>query len=141
MTVLRRVGVVVAMAAVAVAAGCTPEEVALFRSLTPEQQAAVIANIQHTQRTDCRAAIRAVWPEHLWGWADKIVSRESGFRHDLKNRSSSASGCFQLLQGTHGWRYGAVGCPPDPFHALCNSKAAWMLYSEQGARPWAATDW
>lgn len=87
--------------------------------------------------TDCVAAMQAVWPAHMHGWAMGIMRRESGLYHAADNPSSSASGCWQLLSGLHADKYAAVGCHvSQAYDALCNNKAAYRLYQLAGTSPW-----
>jgi hypothetical protein len=124
-------------------AACTPEQVAIYNAATPEQQQVIVAEVQRQQAqaqatsTDCYAAMRAVWPSSMWSWAEGIIHRESRGYHAADNPSSSASGCFQLLQSLHAHRYTAVGCSPAQWsNALCNVKAAYHLYQSAGTSPW-----
>ena len=134
---MRRVAVI---ALLAFAAACTPEQIAVFQQLTPDQQTAVIDGLRPP--ADCHSAIRRTWPPHLHGWADKIVRRESGNNPAAANRSSSARGCFQLMMSYHAWRLTAVGCSPDRWaDPWCNAAAAWTLYAEQGPGPWRLTNY
>lgn len=128
---------------------CTPEEIAIFNTLSPEDQGKVIAALQEQQQTqfvgvhtaqsrptDCLTAMRQVFPASTWGWAQSIITRESGNDPSADNPSSSAAGCWQLL-AMHDHRYGAVGCSPaQKYDALCNAKAAYHLYQAAGTSPW-----
>lgn len=154
---MRRIITALLIISSVVLVSCTPAQIAAYNSMEPEDQAKVVAELQRQQAetqfylgvlaaeqrrlsTDCRAAMRSVWPAHLWGWADKIMHRESRYIHTAANSASSARGCFQLLLSLHGHRYYAVGCTPSQWsNALCNVKAAWHLYTAPGGGPghWA----
>lgn len=114
-------------------AGCTPEEVALFRSLPADQQTAVLETLWPSE--DCNAAIDRHWPGDK-AWAKRIVWRESRNTPTARN-PSGASGCMQMMLPMHNRRFTAVGCSPAQWtNPACNIKAAWHLYSEVGASPW-----
>jgi hypothetical protein len=147
---------------VLVGTGCTPAQVEQFLDLgerpfrvetATEPQLNVIRALQDQQAqanayylgiiesrrlsTDCGAAMRAVWPQHLWGWADGIMHRESRHFHAADNPTSSASGCWQLLSSLHADKYAAVGCHVSQWaDAVCNNKAAYRLYQLAGKSPW-----
>ena len=128
------IGAVAAMLLAAV--GCTPEEVALWESLTPEQQAGVLTDAARSNTpTDCYGALHHFPGDH--GTARQIIWRESRNDPTAANSSSTARGCWQLLMSLHSWRFTAVGCSPaqwaDP---VCNTKAAAHLYSGAGWTPW-----
>jgi len=64
-------------------------------------------------------AVQSLWPEDQWALALEVAWCESGYRLDVKNPTSSASGLFQILipwarePGTGrtvwGWEYTAEG--------------------------------
>ncbi len=115
------------------ALGCTPEEVALFKSLTPEQQTAVLEARWPSE--DCNAAIDRHWPGDK-AWAKRIAWRESRNTPSARN-PSGASGCLQMMLPLHSRRFTAVGCSPSQWsNPACNIKAAWHLYAEVGPSPW-----
>ena len=115
------------------AAACTPEEIALYKSLTPEQQTAVLDVLWPTK--DCNEAIDRHWPGDK-AWAKRIVYRESRNTPTARN-ASGASGCFQMMLPLHARRFTAVGCSPSQWtNPACNTKAAWHLYAEVGPSPW-----
>ncbi len=116
------------------AAACTPEEIALYKSLNPEQQSAVLEVLWPSE--DCNTAIDRHWPGDK-AWAKRIVWRESRNTPTARN-ASGASGCFQMMLPLHARRFTAVGCQPSEWtNAACNTKAAWHLYLEAGMSPWA----
>ncbi len=115
------------------ATACTPEEIALYKSLTPAQQTAVLDVLWPTK--DCNEAIDRHWPGDK-AWAKRIVWRESRNTPTAYNRSG-ASGCFQMMLPLHNRRFTAVGCSPSQWtDPACNTKAAWHLYQETGPSPW-----
>lgn len=115
------------------AAACTPEEIALFQSLAPEQQAGVLEMMWPSQ--DCNAAIDRHWPGDK-AWAKRIAWRESRNTPSARN-PSGASGCLQMMLPLHNRRFTAVGCAPSQWsNPACNIKAAWHLYQEVGPSPW-----
>lgn len=106
---------------------CTPNEILLFKT--------AMAN----RPTTCDSAVDAIWPASSRAWAHRIVYRESRGIATAQNRSSTAAGCFQLLQ-IHAWRFNAVGCSwAQRYDPVCNTKAALHLYREAGTRPWGGT--
>jgi hypothetical protein len=129
---MRRLIAVLALALSSVA--CTPEEVTLFQSLTPDQQQAVVNMLWPPQ--GCVDAMRRVWPESEWRWAEGIMWRESRHTPTAYN-PSGASGCWQMMMPLHANRFRAVGCAPSAWaDPLCNSKAALHLFREAGRSPW-----
>lgn len=120
---------------------CTPEEVALFQTLTPSEQDAVLVYLGYrapSPSVDCYQAIDRHWPASGRAKARQIVWRESRNIPTARNPRSSAKGCAQLLMSYHSWRYTAVGCSPSQWaNPDCNIKAALHLYREAGWRPWA----
>ena len=76
------------------AASCTPEEIALYNTMNPAEQAAVTAHLQadavpepaaHTPPGGCLACVRA---------------HESGGNYRAENPISTASGAYQFLDST-----------------------------------------
>jgi hypothetical protein len=114
---------------------------AVVKALQDRQTAFYLGIIAAEQQraslsTDCVAAMRAVWPPSMHGWAMGIMKRESGFSHTADNPSSTAAGCWQML-AMHNWRYAEVGCSSaDIYNALCNNRAAYHLYRQAGTSPW-----
>ena len=56
--------------------------------------------------TDCEAAVKRQWPEHLWSGALIVVREESSFRHDAVGKLnpdgfSRDYGCFQINDHWH----------------------------------------
>jgi len=125
-----------ALAVLLAAIGCTPEQQALWDSLTPEQQSAVLADAAaKAAPTDCYGALH-----HFPGdraTARQIIHRESRNNPAAANTSSTARGCWQLLMSLHSWRFTAVGCSPSEWSdPVCNTKAAAHLYNAAGWSPW-----
>lgn len=113
---------------------CTPEEIALWRSLPPEQQQAVVDAL--FPPAGCVDAMKRVWPESEWAWAERIMWRESNHQPTAYNRSG-ASGCWQMMLPLHSRRFTAVGCSPSQWaDPLCNNRAALHLFREAGRSPW-----
>lgn len=85
----------------------------------------------------CHRAVDTMWPASSRSWAHKIVQRESGGNPTAKNRSSSASGCFQMLS-IHAPRFSKLGYSwsNDRFRADAGVRVALDLYNEQGQGPW-----
>lgn len=61
-----------------------------------------------------------------------IASAESGFDCGIKNKASSARGCFQILKST--WI--DAGCTGDVFNAEDNIRCAKKLFDNSGTTPW-----
>lgn len=120
-------------------AACTPEQVALFHSLSPEDQGEVVAELQRQQAErplDCYTAMERVFPPSTHAWMRGVIHRESRNNPAAQNRSSTAAGCAQLLR-LHAHRFDAVGCSwAQRYDATCNMKAAYHLYREAGTSPW-----
>lgn len=62
----------------------------------------------------------------------KIASAESGFDCGIKNRSSSARGCFQILTST--WK--SEQCVGNVLIAEDNIACAKKLFDRYGTSPW-----
>jgi hypothetical protein len=144
---------VLSIMSIAVISSCTPEQVAIFRTLSPEDQAKVVQALQDQQAMqrhaffvgvhasqqdsgDCFVEMRKVFPASAWNWATSIINRESRGIPTAQNPSSSAAGCWQML-AMHDHRYYAVGCvPSQKYQARCNNRAAYHLYQAAGTSPW-----
>ena len=117
---------------------CSPEQIAIYNSLSPEGKEAVNAHYRSLaeQRShDCYTAIDRHWPGDK-NRARQIVWRESRNQPSAANPRSSARGCFQML-AMHNHRYSAVGCSPAAWsNSDCNVKAAAHLYRQAGWSPW-----
>lgn len=76
------------------ASGCTDEEIAIFKTLRPEEQAAVVAH-----RTTPEPE-----PQHTppGGFLACVRRHESGGNYRAENPSSTASGAYQYLDSS--WR-------------------------------------
>lgn len=144
-TIARRLAVILALPL----AGCLPAEVhavlAAHGQVVDQPTAVRIARDVTAARTrpaaplSCREAIMRLWPSGSRSWALTVARRESGGNPRAQNRSSSAAGCFQMLQ-IHRTRFAKVGCSwARRYEAPCNVLAALDLYREQGARPWRPT--
>jgi hypothetical protein len=145
--------IAISLVLVAVAASCTPEQIAIYNSLNPSDQAKVVQALKdqqamqrhayfvgiHASQQDsgnCYEEMRKVFPASAWNWATGIIKRESGGQPTADNPSSSAAGCWQML-AMHDHRYYAVGCTPaQKYQARCNNKAAYTLYQAAGTSPW-----
>ena len=62
----------------------------------------------------------------------QIAKCESGFNPSAKNPRSSASGIFQIIDGT--WR--SNGCVGNVFNAEDNVRCAIKIYQRRGTQPW-----
>ena len=134
---MRRIITTVTLALLAVTgAACTPEQVALFHALSPEDQGKVIEALATPRPvTDCYSAIDRYWPGDK-ARMRQIVWRESRNNPSAQNSRSSAAGCAQLL-ALHAHRFDAVGCSwARRYEAACNIKAAADLYRQAGWSPW-----
>ena len=123
---------------VGVATSCTPEQMAFFDSLTPEQKE--IIRSMHQKPVDCYTAIDRVWPPGLRAKAKTIVKRESGNNPRAQNRRSSAAGCFQMLK-LHAPTFSRLGYSwgTHRYDAVANTRVAYALYQGSGWRPWRLT--
>jgi hypothetical protein len=154
MTHVRRL--VLVFLALTVLGGCTPAQIAHWRSLGPDpvtaetmtpEQRAIAEHVQEQQRAwlaaaaarprDCYSAMEKVFPPHTWAWGRSIIHRESRNQPAAANPASTARGCWQLLMSLHSHRFTAVGCSPSQWaDPLCNTKAAYHLYQAAGTSPW-----
>src|SRR5690606_30624412 len=127
---------IVALAVAAVA--CTPEEQAVFATLAPDAQRAVLDELaRRSTEADCFTAVDRFWPAEHRAWFRGVVWRESRNDPTAANPVSSARGCAQLLMSLHSWRFTAVGCSPSAWaDAGCNVRAALHLFREAGRSPW-----
>lgn len=121
-------------------AACTPAQVELFHSLTPEDQGRVVAELQRQRAErplDCYTAMEQVFPPSAWAWGRSIIHRESRNNPSAQNRSSTAAGCWQTLS-LHRGRYSRLGYSweRDRYNALANTRVAYDLYLEAGTSPW-----
>jgi hypothetical protein len=131
----RIVVVLLALFGLIAATSCTQQQIDLWNTMGHDQQVAVAAWINEQNAPgDCRGAAHAVFPAHLHGWTDKIISRESGGNPAAQNRSSSAAGCFQIVKGT--WNANAACDWSQRYNAMCNAKTAWIIYQRSGGSPW-----
>lgn len=118
---------------------CTPNQVSLFQSLTPQQQDAVVAHMRSrpAPSRDCYEAIDKHWPASSRSWARSIVWRESRNNPSAANSRSSARGCWQLLLGTHSGRFNKLGFSPSQWaNPDINTLVALDLYYAAGTSPW-----
>jgi hypothetical protein len=102
--IMRRVLLVCVPVCVAVLLlfGCTPEEVAVFKVLDPEGQAAVTAHLQAQAQ-----------PVHVppGGFLACVRRHESGGDYRAENPVSTASGAYQFLDSTWRTMSGRAGHP------------------------------
>lgn len=127
--------VVVAVLAFLAISACTPNEIAIWNSLSPNQQGGVLQSIRDRNHssTDCYGEMRRHFPAHAHAAMSNIITRESGGNAGAKNPSSSASGCFQMMASIHRGRLPAGG---SFFNAHDNTIAALSLWQSQGLSPW-----
>lgn len=114
---------------------CSPADVLegarqLGVELTGDQAEALSGHLTVVDTpAEVEALIRATWPDHAEDRAVRVARCESGLNPNAKNRTSSASGTFQLL-AIH-WR-GRF----DPFNARANIAYAYRLWQSSGWSPW-----
>jgi hypothetical protein len=104
------------------------------------ERAALVAVAVNQHLMGCHQAVNAIFPAWAQGRMNKIVERESHGIPTAKNRSSSASGCAQLLV-IHAKRFRKLGYSweHDRFRAYPNIRVAYDLWAEQGWAPWRLT--
>jgi hypothetical protein len=80
-----------------IASSCTPEEIAAYHTMNPDEQAAVKTHLQ-------AQAVAAVPQAHTppGGFLACVRKHESGGNYQAKNPVSTASGAYQFLDST--WR-------------------------------------
>ena len=88
--------VAVILAAMSIASSCTPEEIALYATMNPAEQAAVKAHLQ----AQAEPVVQAHTPPG--GFLACVRRHESGGNYQAKNPVSTASGAYQFLNST--WR-------------------------------------
>jgi hypothetical protein len=111
---------------------------AVFGSLTPPQQGGVVDYLSGTSGTDCYSALNYFPGDQAT--ARRVIWRESRNTPTAQNSSSSAKGCWQIMQSIHASKYYAVGCTPSDWSdPVCNTKVAALLYQQVGWSPWAST--
>lgn len=131
--------IILSLPIIAVIASCTPEEIAIYNTLSPAEKEAVNRHLREKSSGDCYSAIDRYWPGDK-ARARQVVWRESRNIPTAANTRSSARGCFQLLHSLHAHRYTAVGCSTSDWgNASCNVRAAAHLYHAAGWQPWALT--
>jgi hypothetical protein len=91
----------VSIAAIVILAGlssfaCTPEQIALYNTMNPAEQAAVKAHLQ----SQAEPVVQAHTPPG--GFLACVRRHESGGNYQAKNPVSTASGAYQFLDST--WR-------------------------------------
>ena len=117
---------------------CTPNQVSLFQSLTPQQQDAVVTHMRSrpAPSRDCYEAIDKHWPASSRSWARSIVWRESRNNPSAQNSRSTAAGCLQLLKA-HAPRFTKLGYGwSDRYNPDVNILVGLDLYREAGTSPW-----
>ena len=62
----------------------------------------------------------------------RIAQKESGMNPKAKNKSSSASGLFQIIAGT--WY--SNDCVGDKYDYKDNTDCAWKIQTKRGFQPW-----
>ena len=114
---------------------CSPAEVLegarqLGVELTSDQAEALSGHLTVVDTpAEVEALIRATWPDHAEDRAVAIATCESGLAPNAKNRTSSASGVFQLMAAHWRGRF-------DPFNARANIAYAYRLWQSSGWSPW-----
>jgi len=78
------------------AASCTPEEIALYNTMNPAEQAAVTAHLQADEVPEPAAHTPP------GGFLACVRRHESGGNYQAENPTSTASGAYQFLDST--WR-------------------------------------
>jgi hypothetical protein len=78
------------------AASCTPEEIALYNTMNPDEQAAVTAHLQ------AQAAPAAPAHNPPGGFLACVRAHESGGNYRAENPTSTASGAYQYIDSS--WR-------------------------------------
>lgn len=137
----RKLAVAVGFIAGIFLVACTPEQLALWESLTPEQQSGVLTDAARKNAanshssTDCYGEMRKHFPQSAWSGMERIIHRESRGNASAKNPSSSARGCYQMLS-MHDWRLPPGGSMYNAHHA---SIAARSLWDDAGWSPWRLT--
>ena len=85
--------------------------------------------------TDCYGEMRRHFPASAHSGMTRIITRESGGNAGAKNPSSSARGCYQMLN-MHNGRLPAGG---SMYNAHDSSIAALSLWNSAGWSPWKLT--
>jgi soluble lytic murein transglycosylase-like protein len=102
-----------------------------------------LATTACTPEMIAKDAIHEAWGDKNSPCAEKIVERESGYQADAVNRSSGATGLFQLMPLHAKWIKANYGYDwdemKDPYKnaevAAGLSHEAWKLYGD-GWQPW-----
>lgn len=123
--------------------GCSPQQVQSWLGARNVHvtlaQAESIAQHLDRRSLDCFESVEAIFPEAAQPRMKMIVKRESGGNPLAKNKSSSASGCTQMLK-IHAARFAKLGYSWDQrFVAYVNVRVAYDLWEEQGWSPWSLT--
>lgn len=93
-------------------------------TLKPVQSAdKVVVEKVSIKPTTCQGAIEEVFGD-LAPQAERVSFCESSFNTGSKHNTSTAKGCFQILNGT--WKQ--FKCIGDPLNALDNTKCAKKIY-------------
>lgn len=114
---------------------CSPADVLegarkLGIELTSDQAEALSGHLTVVDTpAEVEALIRATWPDSAEDRAVRIARCESGLNPNAKNRTSTASGTFQLIAAHWRGRF-------DPFDARANIAYAYRLWQSSGWSPW-----
>ena len=128
--------------AAAIGSSCTPEQIELFKSLSPSQQEAVMAHLQRQAGGsggggggDCYSALGHFSGSH--SKARSIIWRESRNQPGAVSPSGKYRGCWQIDVGLYSSHFAAVGCSTRQWSSsTCNTKVANRLYRAAGWSPW-----
>jgi hypothetical protein len=80
------------------------------------------------------------WIDQVWGdhadEARQVIACESSGNPKAKNPNSSASGLFQIIDGT----FKHHGCTGDVFDPYTNISCAKRIFNDRGWQPWTASN-
>lgn len=142
---------IILLASIALAAAitsCTPAQIDAYNSMTPEDQAKVVAALQD-QQDAARAAAEPSWPSHhpFLTCVRHHESDRGAYPHangySAQNPYSSASGAYQFIDST--WR-NVSGRAGHPGYSRAKYAPPWVqdavalwLYNNGGRSAWNGT--
>lgn len=95
----------------------------------------IILTPPQSEEFSVRQLVEKYIPEEFKEVSLRIIKAESNFRADVKNKSSSAKGYAQIIDGS--WKH--YGCSGDPFNPEDNIVCMARILKKDGLTPWNAS--
>lgn len=116
----------------------TKIEAEVKKAVEPVKAEAKVLGVSTVDKNDVQGLIRKYFGKDA-DMALKIAKCESGMNPNSKNKTSTASGVFQIIKGTWIGNRQAMGLDTDlnlRFDAEENVKTAYKIFQDQSWRPW-----